>query len=144
MNNQITATGRLTNTPEVRFTPSGANVTSFTIAFNDRKQNADGKWEDGQAHYLDVSAWRQLGESCADLQKGQRVVVVGELKSRTWETRDGDKRTAWQIEAAEVGVLLDRFGGSKPQQGAGWSKDTKPSTGADPWATTASDDTPPF
>lgn len=135
MNNTITAIGRLTAPPEIRFTASGVPVASFTIAYNDRIKDGE-VWKDGPAHFLDVSAWRQLGESCAELQKGQRVVVVGELKSRQWETREGEKRTGWQVEAAEVGVLLDRF---QKAQGAGWSKDSR-----DPWATQTDDQTPPF
>ncbi len=136
MNNQITAVGRLTNAPDVRFTPQGVGVASFTIAYNDRKKNASGEWEDGPAHFLDVQVWRHLAESAAELQKGQRVVVVGELKSRTWE-KDGQKRTAWQVEADEIGVLLDKFARS---EGAGWSKDRNTT---DPWATT-SDEPAPF
>lgn len=138
MGNNVTIIGRLCAAPEVKFTSAGANVTGLRLAFNDRRKNAAGDWEDGPAHYLDVSAWRQLGKSCADLQKGQRVVVVGELKSRQWETREGEKRTSWQVEAAEVGVLLDRFARS---QGAGWSKDAKPS-GPDPWAAAPSEEAP--
>lgn len=144
MNNQITAIGRLTAPPELRFTPQGAAVASFTIAFNDRRKNAQGEWEDGPAHFLDVQTWRALAESCAELQKGQRVVVVGELRSRQWETREGEKRTGWQVEAVEVGVLLNRF--EQRQQGAGWSKDrAEAKTGRDPWAAASSDDqAPPF
>lgn len=140
MNNQITAVGRLTGSPELRFTPQGAAVTSFTVAYNDRRKNAAGEWEDGPAHFLDVQVWRALAESCAELAKGQRVVVVGELKSRTWETREGEKRTGWQVEAFEVGVLLNRF--EQRQQGAGWSKDrAEAKTGRDPWATAGAADT---
>ena len=129
MNNHITAIGRLTEDAAVRFTAQGSPVANFTIAFNERRKNASGDWEDGQAHFLDVTAWRALAESCADLTKGQRVVVVGELKSRHWDTKEGEKRTAWQVEAEEVGVLLDRF--ARRDQGAGWSKDTNQT---DPWS----------
>ncbi len=149
MNNQITAIGRLTAAPELRYTPQGQPVASFTVAYNDRRKNAAGEWEDGPAHFLDVQVWRQLAESAAELQKGQRVVVVGELKSRRWETREGEARTSWQVEAEEVGVLLDRF--AKREQGAGWSKDrAEAKTGRDPWATAGAADTearneePPF
>ncbi len=141
MNNQITAIGRLTTPPGVRFTQAGVPVASFTIAYNDRRKNAAGEWEDGPAHYLDVSAWRQLGESCAELAKGQRVVVVGELKSRHWETKEGEKRTAWQVEADEVGVLMDKFARAQGQ-GAGWSKDR--TAGADPWQQPATNNEPPY
>lgn len=135
--NQLTAIGRVVAPAEVRFTAQGVPVASFTVAFNDRVKSATGEWEDGPAHFLDVSAWRALAESCAELQKGQRVVVVGELKSRQWETRDGEKRTGWQVEASEVGVLLDRFA---RRAGAGWSKDADP--GQDPWKSSASDSAP--
>lgn len=140
MSNQVTIVGRLAADAETRFTPQGVAVTTLRLVWNDRRKTASGEWEDGDAHFLDATAWRQLGESCSELTKGQRVVVVGELKSRQWETRDGEKRTGWQVEAVEVGVLLDRF--ARREQGAGWSKDAKPS-GPDPWST-ASDNTPPF
>lgn len=136
---QVTIVGRLAADAETRFTPQGVAVTTLRLVWNDRRKTASGEWEDGDAHFLDATAWRQLGESCSELTKGQRVVVVGELKSRQWETREGEKRTGWQVEAMEVGVLLDRFA---RREGAGWSKDVKPS-GPDPWST-ASDNTPPF
>ena len=122
MSNKITAIGRVTRAPEVKFTAAGVAVASFSIAWNDRIKSATGEWSDGPAHFLDVSAWRALGEQCADLAKGTRVVVVGELKSRTWE-RDGERRTGWQVEAEDVGVLLDRF-----------ARSTAPRPSADPWA----------
>lgn len=141
MNNQITVVGRVVEPAELRFTPAGAAVATMRVAWNDRRKNAAGEWEDGDAHFLTVTAWRQLAESVAELAKGQRVVVVGELKSRQWETREGDKRTSWQVEAEDVGVLLDRFARSSGGQGAGWSKDSTANAkaGPDPWAS-ASDD----
>lgn len=139
---QVTIVGRLAADAETRFTPQGVAVTTLRLVWNDRRKTASGEWEDGDAHFLDATAWRQLGESCSELTKGQRVVVVGELKSRQWE-QDGHKRTAWQVEAVEVGVLLDRFG-SRAQQGAGWSKDARPTSLHDPWAAQAADNTPPF
>ncbi|PWN02530.1 single-stranded DNA-binding protein [Nocardioides silvaticus] len=104
----ITVVGNLVDDPELRFTPSGAAVANFRIASTprtfDRQTN---EWKDGDALFLSCSVWRQAAENVAEsLQKGMRVVVQGRLKSRQYETREGEKRTVFEIEVEEVGPSL--------------------------------------
>src|SRR6476661_8777947 len=104
----ITVVGNLTADPELRFTPSGAAVASFTIASTprtfDRNSN---EWKDGEALFLRCSIWRQAAENVAEsLTRGMRVVAQGRLKQRTYETREGEKRTVFEIEVEEVGPSL--------------------------------------
>ncbi|KAA1415425.1 single-stranded DNA-binding protein [Nocardioides humilatus] len=104
----ITVVGNLVDDPELRFTPSGAAVANFRIASTPRtfdKQTND--WKDGDALFLSCSVWRQAAENVAEsLTKGMRVVVQGRLKSRQYETREGEKRTVFEIEVEEVGPSL--------------------------------------
>ncbi len=144
----ITVVGNLVDDPELRFTPSGAAVANFRIASTPRtfdKQTND--WKDGDALFLTCSVWRQAAENVAEsLQKGMRVVVQGRLKSRQYETREGEKRTVFEIDVDEVGPSLKYatakvtraqrsggggYGGGAPQGGGGQSG------GDDPWATPA-------
>jgi single-strand DNA-binding protein len=120
----ITVVGNLVDDPELRFTPSGAAVANFRIASTprtfDRQTN---EWKDGDALFLTCSVWRQAAENVAEsLQKGMRVVVQGRLKSRQFETREGEKRTVFEIDVDEVGPSL-RYATAKVQrttrQGAG-------------------------
>jgi single-strand DNA-binding protein len=104
----ITVIGNLTNDPELRFTPNGAAVASFTVASTprtfDRQSN---EWKDGDTLFLRCTVWRQAAENVAEsLHKGTRVVVQGRLKQRSFETREGEKRTVVELEADEVGVSL--------------------------------------
>ncbi|CAO5193342.1 Single-stranded DNA-binding protein 2 [Frankia sp. AiPs1] len=104
----ITVVGNLTNDPELRFTPNGAAVASFTVASTprtlDRQTN---EWKDGEALFLRCSVWRQAAENVAEsLQKGARVIVSGRLKQRSFETREGEKRTVIELEVDEVGPSL--------------------------------------
>lgn len=93
--------------PELRFTPSGKAVCNFRIVENDRKRSADGGWEDGDATYLGVTVWGAQAENIVEsVEKGDRVVVVGKLKQRNYETREGEKRTVFDIDAFTVGVSL--------------------------------------
>ena len=143
----ITVVGNLVDDPELRFTPSGAAVANFRIASTprtfDRQTN---EWKDGDALFLTCSVWRQAAENVAEsLQKGMRVVVQGRLKSRQYETREGEKRTVFEIDVDEVGPSL-RYatakvtktqrsgggGGYGGQQGGGQQGGQ-----ADPWATNA-------
>ena len=105
---KITVVGNLTADPELRFTPSGAAVTNFTVASTPRKyDNQTREWSDGEPMVLNCSVWRQAAENVAEsLQKGMRVVVVGNLKARTYETREGEKRTVFEIDAEEVAPSL--------------------------------------
>ena len=104
----ITLVGNLTGDPELRFTPSGAAVANFTVASTPRtfdRQTND--WKDGEAMFINCSVWRQLAENVAEsLQKGMRVVVQGRLKSRSYETQAGERRTVFEIDVDEVGPSL--------------------------------------
>jgi single-strand DNA-binding protein len=104
----ITVVGNLTDDPELRFTPSGAAVASFTVASTprtfDRNSN---EWKDGDALFLRCSIWRQAAENVAEsLTKGMRVVVQGRLKQRSYETREGEKRTVVELDVEEIGPSL--------------------------------------
>src|SRR3546814_18626460 len=104
---EITVVGNLVDDPELRFTPSGAAVANFRIASTprtfDRQTN---EWKDGEALFLACSVWRQAAENVAEsLTKGMRVVVQGRLKARTWETREGEKRTSFDIEVEGGGTI---------------------------------------
>ena len=141
----ITVVGNLVDDPELRFTPSGAAVANFRIASTPRTfDKQTNEWKDGDALFLTCSVWRQAAENVAEsLQKGMRVVVQGRLKSRQYETREGEKRTVFEIDVDEVGPSLKYAtakvtrtqrsgsgGGYGAQQGGG-----QPAN--DPWATPA-------
>lgn len=145
----ITVVGNLVDDPELRFTPSGAAVANFRIASTprtfDRQSN---EWKDGDALFLSCSVWRQAAENVAEsLQRGMRVVVQGRLKARTYETREGEKRTVFEIEVEEVGPSLKyatakvtrttRSGGGGGGYSGGAPGGGAPQGGDDPWATPA-------
>ena len=104
----ITVVGNLTADPELRFTPSGAAVASFTIASTPRQFDRNSnEWKDGEALFLRCSIWRQAAENVAEsLTRGMRVVAQGRLKQRSYETREGEKRTVVELEVEEVGPSL--------------------------------------
>jgi single-strand DNA-binding protein len=104
----ITVIGNLTNDPELRFTPNGAAVVSFTVASTPRTMDrATNEWKDGDALFLRCSAWRQMAENVTEsLTKGSRVIVQGRLKQRSYETREGEKRTVVELDVDEVGPSL--------------------------------------
>jgi single-strand DNA-binding protein len=140
----ITVVGNLVDDPELRFTPSGAAVANFRIASTPRTfDKQTNEWKDGDALFLTCSVWRQAAENVAEsLQKGMRVVVQGRLKSRQYETREGEKRTVFEIDVDEVGPSLkyatakvtrtQRSGG-----GGGYSQQGGGQQANDPWATPA-------
>lgn len=104
----ITVIGNLTDDPELRFTPSGAAVAKFRVAstprFLDRTTN---EWKDGEPLFLTCNVWRQAAENCAEsLQRGARVIVSGRLRQRSYETREGEKRTVMELEVDEIGPSL--------------------------------------
>lgn len=104
----LTIIGNLTNDPELRFTPSGAAVANFTVASTprtfDRQAN---EWKDGETLFMRCSVWRDAAENVAEsLQRGSRVLVTGRLKSRSYETKEGEKRTVIELEVDEVGPSL--------------------------------------
>ena len=147
----ITIVGNLTDDPELRFTPSGAAVANFTVASTPRNfDKQTNEWTDGEAMFLRCSIWRQAAENVAEsLQRGMRVVVQGRLKARTYETREGEKRTVFEVEVEEIGPSLkfatakvnrvSRSGGGGGYSGGGGQ--SAPQGGGapaeDPWATPA-------
>lgn len=104
----ITVVGNLTNDPELRFTPSGAAVANFTVASTPRTlDRTTNEWKDGEALFLRCSLWRQAAENVAEsLQKGMRVIVQGRLKQRSYDTKEGEKRTVIELEVDEIGPSL--------------------------------------
>ena len=110
----ITLVGNLTNDPELRFTPTGSAVANFTVASTprtfDRQSN---EWKDGETLFLRASVWREAAENVAEtLTKGMRVIVQGRLKSRSYETKEGEKRTVMELEVDEIGPSL-RYASAK-------------------------------
>jgi len=105
---QITLVGNLTGDPDLRFTPSGAAVANFTVASTPRTfDRQTGEWRDGEAMFINCAVWRQYAEHVAEsLTKGMRVIVQGRLKSRSYETQQGDRRTVFEIDVDEVGPSL--------------------------------------
>lgn len=156
----ITVIGNLTDEPELRFTPSGAAVTRFRIASTPRifdRQSSE--WRDGEPLFLSCSIWRQPAENVAEsLSRGSRVIVTGRLRQRSYETREGEKRTVIELDVDEVGPSLryataqvrkmDRSNGRTATPNR-----TADSTGDDPWSVSPPgqaapaagfDDEPPF
>ena len=142
----ITLVGNLVDDPILRFAQSGAAVANFTIASTPRAfDKQSNEWKDGDTMFLNCSVWRQAAEHVAEsLTKGMRVIVQGRLKSRSYDDRDGNKRTVFEVDVEEVGPSLARAtavvtratGGavqSAPRQPAG-----RPPA-ADPWATSTED-----
>jgi single-strand DNA-binding protein len=139
----ITVVGNLVDDPELRFTPSGAAVANFRIASTPRTfDKQTNEWKDGDALFLSCSVWRQAAENVAEsLQKGMRVVVQGRLKQRSYETREGEKRTVVELEVDEVGPSL-KYATAKVARvqrsgGGGGYGSSGGNTGDDPWATPA-------
>jgi single-strand DNA-binding protein len=139
----ITVVGNLVDDPELRFTPSGAAVANFRIASTprtlDRQSN---EWKDGEALFLSCSVWRQAAENVAEsLQKGMRVVVQGRLKQRSYETREGEKRTVVELDVEEVGPSL-KYATAKvarvQRSGGGGGYGSQGGGGDDPWASSPS------
>jgi single-strand DNA-binding protein len=157
----ITIVGNLTDDPELRFTPSGAAVAKFRIASTPRTlDRQSGEWKDGEPLFLACNIWRDAAEHVAEsLQRGARVIVQGRLRQRSYETREGEKRTVYELEVDEIGPSL-RYATAKVQRmnrsggasGGGFGASngggggTRPSGGGgnggggnfdDPWATSA-------
>jgi single-strand DNA-binding protein len=104
----LTITGNLVDDPELRFTPSGQPVAKFRIASTPRfRDNSTGEWKDGDTLFLTVNVWRQAAENVAEsMTRGTRAIVQGRLRQRSYETKEGEKRTVYELEADEVGVSL--------------------------------------
>lgn len=110
----ITVIGNLVNDPEVR-TAGGHNLAKLRIASNDRVKDVNGEWKDADTTYIDVSCWRGLAEGVSSLKRGQRVVVYGKLKGRSFQRQDGTNGYAYEIEATDVGTsVMKRKGESVP------------------------------
>ena len=134
-----TFVGRLVADPELRFTPSGAAVTNFRIAYNPNpKKNPDGTWDNGEGTFLTVNVWRGMAENVASsLQKGMEVIVIGKLAQRTYQTKEGEGRTVYEVQADNVGPALEwqtavvqksqARGEGQQTQGSGWGH--QPATG---------------
>ena len=140
----ITVVGNLVADPELKFTPSGAAVANFRIASTPRVFDKDtNDWKDGEALFLSCAAWRQMAENVAEsLVKGDRVIVQGRLKQRSYETNDGEKRTVFEVDVDEVGPSL-KFRFVRHTEKAARSSASAPPE--DPWATPAGgSDEPPF
>ena len=170
---QITIAGNLVDDPELRFTPAGQPVAKFRIASTPRfRDNASGEWKDGDSLFLTCNVWRQAAENVAEsLTRGTRVIVSGRLRQRSYETKEGEKRTVYEVEVDDVGpslrnasakvnrVARNGSGGSAGSGGSGGS--AGPGAGsraaggqgsaggadADPWASDGPggySDEPPF
>jgi single-strand DNA-binding protein len=102
----VAITGNLTDDPEVTFTPNGAAVCNFRLAVTPRVKDGEG-WKDGETSFFRITAWRQLAEHVGDsLSKGDRVIVLGQLRARSWETPEGERRSVVEVTAEEVGPSL--------------------------------------
>lgn len=139
----ITLVGNLTEDPVLRFTPSGAAVANFRVASTPRYlDRQSGEWKDGEALFLNCNIWRQAAEHVAEsLQRGMRVIVSGRLRQRTYETKEGEKRTVFELEVDEIGPSL-RYATAKVQKmsrssgsGGGFGAAGPPAD--DPWASSA-------
>ena len=150
----ITIIGNLTADPELRFTPSGAAVANFTVASTPRQfDRQSNEWKDGETLFMRCSVWRDAAENVAEsCQRGMRVIVSGRLKSRSYETKEGEKRTVVEMDVDEIGPSLRSatakvnktqrgggggggFGGGQGNQGGGWSGGSGGGQAEDPWAT---------
>jgi single-strand DNA-binding protein len=166
---QITIAGNLVEDPELRFTPAGQPVARFRVASTPRfRDNATGEWKDGDSLFLTCNVWRQAAENVAEsLTRGMRVIVSGRLRQRSYETREGEKRTVYEVEVDDVGPSLRNAsakvnrmarasangggpGGSAGAGGPGGGRAAGPGGGqgedADPWAADGAgfSDEPPF
>jgi single-strand DNA-binding protein len=105
---QITIAGNLVDDPELRFTPAGQPVARFRVASTPRfRDNATGEWKDGDSLFLTCNVWRQAAENVAEsLTRGMRVIVSGRLRQRSYETKEGEKRTVYEVEVDDVGPSL--------------------------------------
>jgi single-strand DNA-binding protein len=165
---QITIAGNLVDDPELRFTPSGQPVAKFRVASTPRfRDNTTGEWKDGDSLFLTCNVWRQAAENVAEsLTRGMRVIVSGRLRQRSYETKEGEKRTVYEIEVDDVGPSLrnasakvnrmarsggdgnygnggQRSSGGRPSGGQGAQGGSGDS---DPWASDSGSfsDEPPF
>lgn len=153
----VTVVGALTSDFELRFTPAGVAVGSATIATNERRFNKDsGQFEDvGEGTFLRVSIWRKAAENASGLNRGDRVIAVGVLKQRSFQDRDGNKRTVLEMEAEELGpsskfaVVTSTKSSGGSETGGGRQPAYAAGSSSDPWGSgpdtpTESEQRPPF
>jgi single-strand DNA-binding protein len=137
----ITLVGNLVDDPELRFTPSGAAVAKFRMASTPRYlDKTTNEWKDGESLFLTCNVWRQAAENAAEsLQRGMRVIVQGRLKQRSYETKEGEKRTVYEVEVDEVGPSLRNATAkvNKTQRGGGGGGFGGGAVDNDPWASAA-------
>ena len=146
----LTMIGNLVSDPELRFTPSGAAVAKFTVASTPRYlDKTTNEWKDGDSLFLQCQIWRQAAENVAEsLTKGMRVIVSGRLKQRSYETKEGEKRTVFEVEVDEVGPSLRNATAkvTKAQRAGGAGGFSAPAAGdsfnEDPWAAASSSSAP--
>jgi single-strand DNA-binding protein len=134
--NSVTLIGNLVDDPELRFTPSGVAMAKVRFAVNKRYQSRDGEWQE-ETSFFGGTCWREMAENVAEsLQKGIRVIVVGELQQRSWETQEGDKRSIVEVDIKEIGPSV-RWATTTvtktPRDGA-WAGDQEPVPAAAPVA----------
>ena len=161
---QITIAGNLVDDPELRFTPAGQPVARFRVASTPRfRDNNTGEWKDGDSLFLTCNVWRQAAENTAEsLTRGMRVIVSGRLRQRSYETKEGEKRTVYEVEVDDVGPSLRNAsakvnraarsngndgGGGQGGSGGGRAGQAGSGENADPWAADGGDgysDEPPF
>jgi single-strand DNA-binding protein len=166
---QITIAGNLVDDPELRFTPAGQPVARFRVASTPRfKDNQTGEWKDGDSLFLTCNVWRQAAENVAEsLTRGMRVIVSGRLRQRSYETKEGEKRTVYEVEVDDVGPSLRNasakvnrvarsgagdggYGGGQRSSGGGQGGGSGGGGEPDPWASDSSSsgggysDEPPF
>lgn len=143
----ITVVGNLTGDPELRFTPSGAAVANFTIAATPRTFNKQSQqWEDGETLFLRSSAWRELAENIAEsITKGTQVIAQGALKQRSYETKEGEKRTSYELDVQNLGPSL-RFSTAKVERANRSSSAAPRNNGSAPASSQGNNggDEPPF
>ena len=144
----ISFTGNLTADPELKFLPSGIAVASFTVAVSKRVKDGD-TWKDGPTSFVRCTVWRQYAENVAEsLAKGTKVVVIGSMSQREYETKDGEKRSVWECQVEDVGPALRnatasvrKVERSKQADGFGAYQDAKAAMD-DPWTTPTSEEAP--
>jgi single-strand DNA-binding protein len=141
----ITICGNLTADPELKYTPTGNGVATFTVASTPRYLDKNtNEWKDGDALFLRCNVWRQAAENVAEsLVRGSRVIVVGRLRQRSYETKTGEKRTVYEVEVDEVGPSLKNASAkitkSERSRGNGGASYSASAPRDDPWATTQTD-----
>jgi single-strand DNA-binding protein len=145
----ISFSGNLTADPELKYLPTGVAVASFTVAVSKRVKDGD-TWKDGPTSFVRCTVWRQYAENVAEsLAKGAKVVVIGSMGQREYETKDGEKRSVWECQVEDVGPALRnatasvrKVERSKQADGFGAYQDAKAAMDDDPWTNPTSEEAP--